>query len=233
MILKEGAMLQSASLIEAGTWDLLLPPGAYQVTAYSYRWTEPVAVNFEIEAGEISHEETIELQPSRLAKMIGKPAPEFQQIKTSGGAAHVTLAELRGKVVLIDFWGNWCGPCIAAMPALIDLYGEYRERGVEVVALHDDSVESVEELDEIVTKLVKNQWNGRKLPFPVLLDGGGSTQIPGSVHSVNGATTAAYGVTSFPTTIVVDRKGHVVGTLDVRDLKAAREQLDALLAKPE
>ncbi|HEV7279670.1 MAG TPA: carboxypeptidase regulatory-like domain-containing protein [Pirellulaceae bacterium] len=226
---RDGLPLQQAGLAAAGSWELLLTPGKYRVTANAPGWSEAAEAELEIAEGDETKEVELQLKPNRMAQLIGNPAPEFQQIRTSGGASPVTLAELRGKVVLIDFWGNWCGPCVAAMPNLIDLQNEYRARGVEVVALHDASVDSVEELDEIVAGLVKDQWNGRELPFPVLLDGA-DPAMPGAGQGVN---VAAYGIAAFPTTIVIDRRGNVVGPIYVHDLKVARERLDAVLSEKD
>lgn len=100
------------------------------------------------------------------------------------------------------------------------------------LAIHDDSVASVEELRRIVAKLQAEQWNGRGLLFPVLLDGGGETLIPGSETKTRGATTAAYEITSFPTTLVLDRTGRVHGQISVHDLDAARRTLNELLSAP-
>ena len=65
-------------------------------------------------------------------------------------------------------------------------------------------------------------WGGRDLPFLVALDGGGETRIRGMIQTARGATTAAYGVTSFPTTLLVGRDGTLLGPVDTRDLDAAR-----------
>jgi peroxiredoxin len=196
---------------------------------YSYPLAETTEAKFQLEAGQKLHELKIDLQPSRLAKLIGQPAPAFQSIKPSGEGEPLRLEDLKGKVVVLDFWGYWCGPCIAAMPNLMDLYHEFRDRGVEVVAIHDESVASVEELKTTIAKLQAEQWNGRELPFPVLLDGGGETPIPGSTLKARGATTAAYGITAFPTTLVIDRQGRIEGQINLHDLQSARQRLEDLL----
>src|SRR5829696_486322 len=111
---------------------------------------------------------------------LGKPAPELRKIKAwknTPGGGPLTLAGLRGKVVLLDFWGHWCYPCCQEMPSLMKFYDEHRAQGLEVIAVHDDSVASIDEMDRLLSKVRKDLWAGRDLPFPVALDGGGPTRI--------------------------------------------------------
>ena len=63
-------------------------------------------------------------------------APEFS-LKTLEGQ-EMTLASLKGKVVLIDFWATWCGPCRESIPHLVTLYKNYREKGFEVIGVSVD-----------------------------------------------------------------------------------------------
>jgi hypothetical protein len=115
------------------------------------------------------------------------------------------------------------------MPKLMELYDEFHGKGVEFIAIHDDSVKSMEELRGIMSKLKDEHWNGRDLPFTVLLDGGGQTPITGSKLNARGATTAAYGITSFPTTLVVDRQGLLDGQIHAHETEVVRQRLNDLL----
>jgi cytochrome c biogenesis protein CcmG/thiol:disulfide interchange protein DsbE len=62
-----------------------------------------------------------------------KSAPDFTLQLLDGGA--ITLADLKGKVVMIDFWASWCPPCREEAPVLAQVYMEYRERGVEFIGI--------------------------------------------------------------------------------------------------
>lgn len=66
----------------------------------------------------------------------GQPAPAVNLEAADGRP--VSLAALRGQVVLVDFWASWCGPCAAAFPAYEDLFQQYRDRGFDVVAINLD-----------------------------------------------------------------------------------------------
>lgn len=67
---------------------------------------------------------------------VGKNAPLLLARTFAGD--HVDLAALRGKVVVLNFWASWCGPCRSEMPALDALYRDYRDRGVIVIGLSAD-----------------------------------------------------------------------------------------------
>ena len=67
----------------------------------------------------------------------GTAAPDIQLPNTKGVVT--TLTSLKGKVVLVDFWASWCGPCRRAMPALRELYKKYNKKGFEIYAISLDT----------------------------------------------------------------------------------------------
>jgi len=174
-------------------------------------------------------QDTIDLPKQHLDKLIGKPAPELQKIKAWKNSGPIQLSDLRGKYVLLDFWGYWCGPCVREMPHLMAIYDAFSDRGLIVIGIHDDSVESIDELDEKLTKVREKIWMGRDLNFPIALDGGGETQIVGTDIEVCGATTAAYRISSFPTTVLIDPDGKVIGRFLAPSLDGKIAKLENLL----
>jgi peroxiredoxin len=120
--------------------------------------------------------------------VIGKPAMDFTQNDTSGNP--VALSSLRGKVLLVDFWASWCGPCRRDNPNVVRVYNQYKDKGFDVLgvsldqpnakekwlkAIHDDNltwthVSDLKFWDNDVAKL----YGVRAIPFNLLLDKNGN-----------------------------------------------------------
>lgn len=116
---------------------------------------------------------------------MGQQAPAVN-LPAVSGASGATLESLRGKVVYVDFWASWCGPCRVSFPQLEELRAELSGKGFEVLAISvdEDEADSVKFLSDV------------PVSYPVVWDGVGSTPI-------------AYGVMGMPTGYLVDREGIV------------------------
>jgi peroxiredoxin len=75
---------------------------------------------------------------SDLAQLIGNPAPDFSVKLLARSGARVSLANLRGQVVVLDFWGTYCGPCRQEMPKLEALSAKYSPAGLRVIGISED-----------------------------------------------------------------------------------------------
>lgn len=117
-------------------------------------------------------------------QLVGSPAPEFELPKVGGGK--VKLADLKGKVVIVDFWGTWCEPCKKSFPKYQELYVKYKDK-LEIVALAE------EDANEGLDAFGKSHGN---VAFPLLWDEGK-------------AVAGKYGVKTMPTAYLVDRQGVV------------------------
>lgn len=122
-----------------------------------------------------------ELQDPVGGKMADFELPALQEDKT------VKLSDFRGKVVFVDFFATWCGPCRMEIPHLQDLYEEYGEKGFTVLAVN------VGESREVAAPFVKNMG----MTMPVALD-------------TDSALMSSAGFNSFPTLAVLDTEGRLV-----------------------
>jgi thiol-disulfide isomerase/thioredoxin len=206
---------------------LPLPPGEYQLEAYA-----PGSITtyitwrcIRIQPGQRELNLELDLRPHATLQLLGRIAPELRNIKAWKNGQPAKLADLQGKVVLLDFWGFWCGGCNQAMPVLMKLHDEFKERGLVIIAIHDDTVDSIQEMDRKLENVRREIWNGRDLPFLVALDGGGLTRIAGTAVLTHGATTAAYGVDRFPTALLIGRDGKVVCKVRAEEARVEIEKL--------
>ncbi|WOB06583.1 TlpA disulfide reductase family protein [Piscinibacter gummiphilus] len=121
---------------------------------------------------------------SSAAVPVGANAPDFT-LKTLNGP-NMRLQEQRGKVVLVNFWATWCGPCRKEMPHLNRIADKYKSSGLVLMGVNID--EDVRNAAEVAGKL--------KVSFPVLLD-------------TDKAVSKMYDLNSMPSTMVIDRSGKV------------------------
>ncbi len=72
------------------------------------------------------------------AVQVGQPAPRFDIPSLEDPSIHLTNVAFKGKFLLVDFWATWCVPCVAGIPTMDKLYGEYKERGLEIMSIADE-----------------------------------------------------------------------------------------------
>lgn len=83
---------------------------------------------------------------ARRGGLVGNPAPDFSVPAMSGAKGTVSLESLRGKVVLLDFWGTFCGPCRKSFPKLQDLYAKYAASGLAIVGVSEDEADDKDQI---------------------------------------------------------------------------------------
>ena len=124
-------------------------------------------------------------------------APDFTLATTTGEL--VSMSDLRGKVILLNFWGTWCGPCRMELPDFVKLYDKYNKDGLEIVGITIRRGESIKDVAKF-----QDQWG---LNYLLLNDINGN-----EVSEVTMAYSQAIGqmINGIPTTLVIDREGFIV-----------------------
>ena len=147
---------------------------------------------------EASQAEVLEAKDAQeaLSPLVGKPAPAFSLEDPAG--KKVSLADYKGKAVLINFWATWCGPCKIETPWLVDLRNQYAGQGFEILGITTDDIdrtdakmfgEEKKEISDFVQKM--------HMPYPVLIQGDTISKPYG-------------GLDAMPTSFFVDRTGKIV-----------------------
>jgi len=120
--------------------------------------------------------------------MVGGTAPDFTQNTPEGDA--ITLSEMRGKVVLIDFWASWCGPCRKENPNVVRVYNKYKDQGFDILSVSADSNK-----DRWVSAIAQDDMTWKHV-----------SDLKGWKNEV----VKMYGITSIPSTILLDKDGKII-----------------------
>lgn len=143
-----------------------------------------------------------------LAVQPGEPAPPFRA-RVLDGADTLSLEAYTGKVIYLDFWASWCGPCAAALPAIDALQKEFGTQGFQVLAVNVD-----QDLDDARRFLAQ-----RPVDYP-------------NVADPNGAIPERFAVETMPTSFLIDREGivrHVHKGFRKGDESELRNHIQALV----
>lgn len=171
---------------------------------------------FEVSVRPLTPGETLDLGTVTLQtvwgyQLLGKPAPELQVADWIKGRP-TTLEKLRGKVVLLDFWGLWCRPCREMFPRLALLQKKYSRDGLVIIAIHDSSADR-----NSFAGVGRKKLDLSEIPFRIAIDSPPAEPcVPGAGK---GRTIDLYGVSRFPSLVIIDQDGNVkaVGRQDLEN----------------
>ena len=136
----------------------------------------------------------------------------------------VKLSELRGRVVLVDFWYDWCGWCVAAFPVMSGWHEKYKDAGLVIIGVTDlQTTNGGGEGNANKLAFLRNFRREQRVPYGFAVASGAADNLP------------AYGVSIFPTSVLIDRRG-VVRLISVGgsppELKRIGEMIDRLIKEP-
>lgn len=128
----------------------------------------------------------------RTGTAIGNLAPDFTAENYHGG--EVTLSDHRGKVILLDFWASWCGPCMHEMPTLVEVKTRYPADKFTIIGVSLDMEKTLPRMKKVIAD--------NSLDYPIPYDGKGWRN----------AVAAIYGIRSIPATFILDEEGVIVAS---------------------
>ncbi|NVK29132.1 MAG: TlpA family protein disulfide reductase [Flavobacteriia bacterium] len=161
----------------------------------------------QVQLAKARREASMNVKLGNLAPSISLPNPDGEMIH---------LKDLRGKIVLIDFWASWCVPCRQNNPHLVSLYEKYNQNGFEIFSVSLDGLEQ--------QSLPRQEWrtaieeDGLFWPYHV-----------SELKGYESAVTAFYGIEKIPHTVLIDDRGMIIG-LDLRGVALEKKIQEALQA---
>jgi len=174
---------------------------------------------------ELQHQKTM---ASQLVQ-VGQPAPDIMLPNPQG--RNMSLSDLKGKIVLLDFWASWCGPCRRENPNVVEVYKRYKDQGFTVFSVSLDGLDTRTkaklgndpERIKLMAEQSKKRWIDAIQQDNLIWD-----YHVSDLKKWESKAASKYGVTSIPRTFLIDRDGKIAA-INLRGAKNIEEELKKLL----
>jgi len=185
-------------------FEFRLPPGKYKLICSAVGTR---GATFEVLTREITiarDQDSLEvgkvdLPISKTTGLYGEPAPDLKGIIAWQDTRPLALKDLRGQVVVLDFFAYYCSICHEHKPDLVKLREKYERDGLVVLAVHDASLKTLDEMNKKMGPILRRVFEGDPPRIPMALDGPGDQSVFGD-----------YGIEAVPAVILIDPQGRVV-----------------------
>jgi thiol-disulfide isomerase/thioredoxin len=192
-------------------FTILLPSGSF---AFDNSTADTISREypFEVNAGAADLDVgVVNLEPTPIARHYKKTPPPLSVTDVRNGQKDLTLAQYKGKHVLVIYWALWCTPCITgALPEAMDFYekNEALRGKFEIIGVHEPGVKTWDAYDAKKKTVVEKIWKGKEPKFPMVLDASGKTYKD-------------YAIKLLPTDMLIDPDGNVMPHGSLANLKKA------------
>jgi thiol-disulfide isomerase/thioredoxin len=189
---------------EGERFEVRLPAGKYRLEC-SANGTR--GATFEVRSREITVADDqdrldvgeVDLPISKTTGLYGKPAPELEGIIAWQDTPPIALKDVPGRVVVLDFFAYTCSICHEHKPDLVRLREKYEREGLVILAVHDASLKSLDEVNAKMRPVLRRVFDGEPPTLPIALDGTSEQSV-----------FKAYGIYAVPAVILIDQRGRVV-----------------------
>lgn len=167
---------------EEKPFDVDAPPAVFMFVRDGEQWKFGGLDADKTESAQIYHEQRLAMMPQTMED------PSFSGLSETG--EEISTEQYKGKLVLVDFWGTWCGPCLQKLPTLEAIHREFNDKGLEIIGVARNEAEDLEAF-----------FKTNPLPWKNIADDGSLSQT--------------FGIRAYPTLILIDQEGnHIASNLE-------------------
>jgi peroxiredoxin len=211
ILLKNGSTEEAKEILEKSIGSGIQSAKMEEILKEIFKKTNGVDLGFASYFAKLKTKALGSLKDEIKAKLITEKAPDFTLLDTDG--KEISLSDYNGKIVILDFWATWCGPCKASFPAMKKAQNKYKKSN-DVKILFVNTRETTKNKLQTVVELMSNN----DYPFHVLMDD-------------NDEVYQSFGVSLLPTKVIIDKEGNIryrsLGFLGETELL---DELDALIS---